>query len=845
MSKRLRGFTLVEALVIMTVVAVLLAATTRLVTRKALNAPEKNMHGRYEAYYDDNGDARHVYFNGSGKIVREEPCDNSEITKAANGKRAVCTFVPPSGAQNFHVQAVGGGGAGGSAGGSGTDKGDGEADKDNTKRYDSNRGKYRTIVNSKTPFNQYLDLRTYNENNEEVGPVGVQVPDRGPTANSNAGRFKVSVLTNESSEFYAKFPAPTEWFRVLGSSKTKPEPGNVPNWFNWKAIEEGRVAKPTGTAGKIGIFEVIASACSSAGGDGGNFTWTTKADYAALRTAYTVFGRTTATKGTECTKLESYTSTVNGVSTTKHRTVGAGTWPWTLKRTCGVSSSHYRCNSATQTYGPSGCLKNPPSFNDPCDKVSHAPKQAVDFVGKIQGQEASGKGVPVRDRGSIIDPAQWGCAMVDALMAPNMKASTKLSNKQKKVFGRHEMAENDGKLERGADLTYNGVGPTDTRHECVSFGPNGVTGTAQINNSIAKATGGRGGKIFCPEQQTVPCTVDADGEPLTWKCEYKFAGPYYGCSLMGAAPGGQVVATTPQHPFNGGPNPFLPPAADGKLTGKSCEIKDGFNYCRTGIYNYEYSYEMARGYKQLAYGDVGGPGKIETQTIGQIKEPVKIVLGKGGEWEPDGKDKGKWNKDATSTGPAGSATIVGDYLTIDGGEGGKGALKSDKYELCSIYDKGHCKFNNPHGIDQHFRIQPGAKGEATTIDTNAPNSKLAGKTPGKGGNSMGTISTSEFICNKRAIYNLMATNGSPYNGAFKYNGYKIVEAFSPKPYPASDDKYCATQASVGNEYYFEPDANKAGVGADGNPVAFRRGANVKNNLKKELKGDDAAVIITW
>lgn len=871
MFKKLKGFTLVEALVIMTVLAILLAATTRLVTRKVVGPPEKNMHGRYEAYYKNSNEACYAYFNGSGKIVKE----GCSTGPKDNLGRVTLTFDPPQTAENFHIQAVGGGGAGGSAGGSGTDDGSNSGKAKvpmGTPTYDFNYGKLATTIDTKspTPFSEYFDLRMYNEKNTEVSDGGTPPRARNGSnsrnpkdsvnsgeSHPNANRFKVGILENK--DFYETFPAPTKWPRVLGSAKTQPDLAEVPNWFDWKAIKEGKVG---GTANKIGEFEVVATACSSAGGDAGDFVWTTQDDYAALRDTYTKFGSTIChTNGTCCV----------GCCGEHCSCCSRPTRYNPSSRSCSTSAPYYQCQGSTQ-YTSSGACGSCPSFSDPKDKITWAPRQAVDFTGTIKGQEAHGTHgdgtyKPSKmERNYVIDPAKWDCAMLTSVIEKGTKASVALENGAITTHdfgtGKHQMAENYIKRPKGANVKHSGADHTQSNIQlCGPYGTHGVTGTATINDKSAKAIGGEPGVGYCPAKGNEICRkwIDEDGnEQIIYKCKYNFVGSYYDSSSYHYIqyPTGQVLASTP-FPFDGSDPFFKSPARDGYLpdASKNCKTINGRNYCRTGLYNHEYSYEMARGYKQLAYGDRGQTGKFETKTVGQINQPIKIILGKGGEWEPNGKHNGRWNTDSGSHGPSGSDTIVGNLLTVAGGAGGKGALKTDKYELCSIFDKGKkddkgksvCEFddlnslNSKYNINKYYRIQPGTAGESSIIETTAKNSRLANKTPGKGGNGVGTISTREFVCEARAVYNLMVTNNSPYNSAFKYNGYTIVQAFKQAKIDPPD-VLCATTGAngVGNEYFYEPDANK-----NKGTKPYRQGAEVKKYLKEELKGDDAAVIITW
>ncbi len=58
-------------------------------------------------------------------------------------------------------------------------------------------------------------------------------------------------------------------------------------------------------------------------------------------------------------------------------------------------------------------------------------------------------------------------------------------------------------------------------------------------------------------------------------------------------------------------------------------------------------------------------------------------MGRGGKWSNN-----DWQiEGAKSNGPDGTNTVVGNILTAKGGAGGKGSLKTNRYELCHILDK--------------------------------------------------------------------------------------------------------------------------------------------------------------
>lgn len=101
------GFTLVEALVIMTVAAVIVAAATPLITRKVAKIQAsvgKNPHGSYECV------------RITPNTVHERLVIGNRVQYDRTVSGTECRFTPPANAEDFRIRAVGGGGAGGGPG---------------------------------------------------------------------------------------------------------------------------------------------------------------------------------------------------------------------------------------------------------------------------------------------------------------------------------------------------------------------------------------------------------------------------------------------------------------------------------------------------------------------------------------------------------------------------------------------------------------------------------------------------------------------------------------------------------------------------------------------------------
>lgn len=99
-----RGFTLVEALVILFIATLILVASMPLITKKHRKISENAVHGKYICYIDADGHNHEEIYKDNTLIANRKATGN------------ICIFTPPQKATYFMVQAVGGGGGGGGVG---------------------------------------------------------------------------------------------------------------------------------------------------------------------------------------------------------------------------------------------------------------------------------------------------------------------------------------------------------------------------------------------------------------------------------------------------------------------------------------------------------------------------------------------------------------------------------------------------------------------------------------------------------------------------------------------------------------------------------------------------------
>jgi len=232
------GFTLVEALALMAIAAIILAASMPIITKKHLRAPLEGVkHGRFECWWEGNILKQRMI--SEGRIVTSETRDHPAWT---SGTLPTCTFNPPQNVDKFSIYAVGGGGAGGGAGGG--------------------------FINSKLVANEGPTRNSYFQ------PV---IVNGSPAANQySAGWGDPDVMIHGDP-----WPTWPNWPLVTTSGVAAKRGGFVADgelrklghsrkqvgtqWFKWSYLQYGT----TGTTNSQ-AYQYIGVVCSGAGGKAGN-----------------------------------------------------------------------------------------------------------------------------------------------------------------------------------------------------------------------------------------------------------------------------------------------------------------------------------------------------------------------------------------------------------------------------------------------------------------------------------------------------------------------------------------------------------------------------------------------
>ena len=105
------GFSLMEACVVMIIVAIFVAVMANVIPHKAKPKVASEAHGRFECYYE-NGTLYQQMFTEGSTTGRQKAVD-------AGGTSTSCVFVPPYYAKYMIIDAVGGGAGGGAKGAGG------------------------------------------------------------------------------------------------------------------------------------------------------------------------------------------------------------------------------------------------------------------------------------------------------------------------------------------------------------------------------------------------------------------------------------------------------------------------------------------------------------------------------------------------------------------------------------------------------------------------------------------------------------------------------------------------------------------------------------------------------
>lgn len=849
MKFRKFGFTLVEALVIMVVVAILLAAATPLITRKVIKLDAKAAtHGRYEAFYKDNGGTpeawERLYYGdldtGGAKLhkIYERKC-----THVATDGATTCYFEPPIIAKNYLVQAAGGGGAGGGAGDSFQKSlRIGQWDQTQGLKNDGSRANVVRIWKNLDGLN-VVENESWAKEQGLAGYPGKNFPDN--------VRWKFYINDGSRS------------INGLGSPKQNPKTDFVPNWFDWHTLNR----KYNSNA-----YDVVLTACSGRGGDGGDLYWTADGgtssqkaatgggDYDSLRAKYTsrpIENYSCSSNGTCCCSWYSCNCNQYGCSSCcgSYCTSYRATWT----DVCIADGTYYTCGSNSNssiTYqsknrSATSCGSCPGASNS----YSVARRQPLHYSTNMIGDYGEDGAIP-KTSSNIENNNNWGCVSLSGnIVDRNMQGSAQIitnpcsynsyggnrlnpadvNGKVSHNFLYREQAK--GTADKGTDYNLdswpvNPVGRyTSDRSPFVSrwlgagpsSGCHGATGrVALAGKPEGQAVGGTGGAGACQKWKcatsagaagvditTLPPVLDGENyrdachkSGRSWFCYYDSTiGGYLDRHFnqridhVAGTKGGYRPPASPAASSKTGPVPNDQVKLCSQISsGKSGDTQ---NYCRTGRYNDEYAWTMFKVEKFLSYGDSGEPGAFVSETLtDKITGNIEVRLGKGGDWgtEPDKDGKKPWLLDKTADGPNGKDTYVGNtgsyLLTAQGGKGGKGAIRTDVYQLCNIDDKGitGSKMNSQHDSSVQMcsndeRIQEGTEGQKSGFNTTSQTNQegrgiMASKgfidlNPGKGGNGAGSISKYEYECTPRTVVNMKYSNNQKYttSEATQYGAY--------------------------------------------------------------------------
>lgn len=119
MNKKLKGFSLFEAFVVMLIVSIFVALMANTVAHRPKAKIASEAHGRFECYYDNSGKLYQQMYTEKSTTGRELATKEITLTDADGNTTThkVCEFVPPSYAKYLIIDAVGGGAGGSPRGG--------------------------------------------------------------------------------------------------------------------------------------------------------------------------------------------------------------------------------------------------------------------------------------------------------------------------------------------------------------------------------------------------------------------------------------------------------------------------------------------------------------------------------------------------------------------------------------------------------------------------------------------------------------------------------------------------------------------------------------------------------
>jgi|GEM_PF-6768626 len=445
------GFTLVEALALMAIAAIILAASMPIITKKHLRPQSSVNHGRYECWWngntlmertihgerilpDENGVVRPEGTPVPSRPGRPNPW-NGNPDQLPQG-----TFVPPANVDKFLIQAVGGGGAGGGAG----------RGFINSKLV-NNEGPTRNTFFQPVVVNGEPEVGKYNQGwgGAETSPSN-STPIANPPANPSRDPWPAYTdpwptppnwpLVNQSSSYSDQasvrakrggFVADGELRKLGYSTKQIGTP-----WFKWSYLKYGSASNST--TNNL-AFMYVGVACSGGGGTAGRSIMTDDKPYYCLENqkrdtiteefAY-CSGSCSGNNSSQCSGIESGasykqgcqcgdfytpktctdTTTTTGKDGTTSTSTSTRECGWTTQ--CGCRTEYWERKGCTGKDGP--WYKCPTSCQDEIAKISCGAGQMTPNCTKhVSDPEGSAYlFMPVRNKSQIatnVNGAGGGC----------------------------------------------------------------------------------------------------------------------------------------------------------------------------------------------------------------------------------------------------------------------------------------------------------------------------------------------------------------------------------------------------------------------------------------------------
>ncbi len=769
--------------------------------------------------------------SGSKEIV------NRPIHPNSNGDY-VGEFTPPATAVNTVLHAVGGGGAGGGPSASTLDayvnpKIASTSEINIMKKQLAKR--FREVAKKKG-----LDNLAALSDNDIVQVVSIANLDTANRPSDLLYDNKYILLNTYNGTITVKFDVTTgmilphellDYTKILGAQTQIAEIHDMPKWFDWQNVTDGK-------------FKAGAVACGGAGGRAGTFTWNindkSDEDINCMRDEYGRYTNT-CTKRTSCryrTGQNCYEYTCNkekcvrgscrDVKSTCEKCVDTYDWAYNVCveniGTC-ANTQYYTCN----TYELTSSCPNEPGTCDDSKRERNSTKYSHIYKG---------------GNGGAAPPCVW----LSSIVTKPIEVKNYCVGVYSSYSGNDVTKEN--MMNEPVDIT--GIN-----------GKNGKTCAAVVDGVVSLSQGGMGG-IACVQSQFENSVNGnlSDQETDTAQFNDKLLGALGGAfglpvykdtnstiTMKYQLDQGFLCETVPNNIAYCGKDGKNGVARPGSLKSNMCSFSSGASEkCMsggqgrpnpsasnsygiggsTGRYNYFYTWTIPYGTNYLGYGEAGSAGEYASTKLSKIEGSLFIKLGKGGEWTNSDWKNGK-------KGPNGTDTVVKmgtnnvtakKVLVAKGGQGGRGNLKTNNYDLCYANDRNKACSDNANvqccsGIAKTSREVSATNVRHSlfeTIKSFVGNSKIIGIGLGRGAQGAGTTSGEFEVYGSRLGIN--ASADSSFNN-------KIAERIVYKRSSAA-----ATTGSKENTSVSSVDASKY-------KNKYLKPANVN------FKGGDGAVIITW